>query len=482
MGQGNSKGSSEDHRSATAAALPTSSTPTNNFTDVTNIPSTSLDATSVPTPDIPTNRSRRSTFSKSLLSHVKPRASTSRSDFMRSRVDSSVSSSTLPSSFSSLRRWGAPRRWSRTRASSDLGQSIVDAGPQPEVVGPPAAPPQDMGKGKARADEADPDVVAEAVESSSSGIGPSMTAERPPTPFPCSSASPATDGEAFPAGSSSASTAADVYGLTREESEASRNIGSWLSGQNTVQGSAASLSHRPTLGPSEEDTVVIGPQLTEDISDPASTTSHDVSDPASESIAPSAPPPIPTDTTDPTANPSLPSRQFPPPGTLVVVQGVVHTTDVPRHLPPPEVPISRSNVSLPHANLQRRASSTPRPSTPVTGERIGNTARNRLSALIPRSRHASMLPRTPPQDDTVRTATEIPGPPPRYDADGAAPDTQSHSIPSATANTTTENREGSPSGAVSSSSIDVLGTLLRFVSFLSFSPLLLFYVLNTKLV
>ncbi|KAG6853823.1 hypothetical protein C0991_001069 [Blastosporella zonata] len=112
---------------------------------------------------------------------------------------------------------------------------------------------------------------------------------------------------------------------------------------------------------------------------------------------------------------------FPPPGTLVVVQGVVHTTDVPR---PPHAPRSPS----------------PTTATPtVTRASTPHSALNRLSTLLgsrPPSR-ASFPPSSTTLDrDRDREAEAIP---------------QEH----------TQDLHADPNlGPISSGSIDVLGTLL----------------------
>lgn len=110
-------------------------------------------------------------------------------------------------------------------------------------------------------------------------------------------------------------------------------------------------------------------------------------------------------------------RHFPPAGTLVVVQGVVHTTDVPRRsidsqqpprsaspgtLPPyaPSTPASPT-TSLPpttRRSLSMSRSSTPTPRSESSGRR------NRLSALISGSRRSSLLG---PRRESADTASGI---------------------------------------------------------------------------
>ncbi|KAJ8080963.1 hypothetical protein PM082_017798 [Marasmius tenuissimus] len=108
-------------------------------------------------------------------------------------------------------------------------------------------------------------------------------------------------------------------------------------------------------------------------------------------------PPSPQNPTTPNA-PSPHNRQFPPPGTLVVVQGVVHTTDVPRPpsdsssrpSPPPSNPFSlptdhaqpnqttaRLSDSGLGSRIRRSASGASRRRSDV-----GSATRNRLSALF----------------------------------------------------------------------------------------------------
>lgn len=156
-----------------------------------------------------------------------------------------------------------------------------------------------------------------------------------------------------------------------------------------------------------------------------------------------SPPPTINHPDQPAVLPQPPSpRQFPPPGTLVVVQGVVHTTDVPR--PPVAEPLQ--DIPEPISLPSRGTSVPPRSSTPASLNTERPGARNRLSALL-RSRPSSMV-----------SSAEV------------APEPVSD-----TGDTPAETAEISPqpaaSGAISSSSIDVLGTLLRYVLCLVFRSL-----------
>lgn len=135
---------------------------------------------------------------------------------------------------------------------------------------------------------------------------------------------------------------------------------------------------------------------------------------------PSGPPPPPP---LPPPPPQHPHRQFPPPGTLVVVQGIVHTTDVSRNdsHPPPPPP---------------------------------STARDRLLSFLGRD--------TDHPDDSATTAR-------------AAPDSpQPSATPTRGQQRGQHRHTHDDRSAISSNSIDVLGTLLRSVAtffFHAFCPL-----------
>ena len=166
---------------------------------------------------------------------------------------------------------------------------------------------------------------------------------------------------------------------------------------------------------------------------------------------------------------ALPSARFPPPGTLVVVQGIVHTTDV-----------SRNNTQGTDSNSTSTSTLRPVPATSDTTAESGTSrARNRLSALL-RPRSASSRPPstindsvpsvtiTPPADsdlplsssvepevlETFTQATPITNEPTIAQADQPPSLEDSSLFP-------TNNHNHTPS--ISSSSIDVLGTLLRYI-------------------
>jgi hypothetical protein len=170
----------------------------------------------------------------------------------------------------------------------------------------------------------------------------------------------------------------------------------------------------------------------------------------------------------PSPLPPSTARQFPPPGTLVVVQGIVHTTDV-----------SRNNTQGTDSNFTSTSTLRPAPtSSDSTTESGTSRARNRLSALL-RPRSTSSRPSstindsvpsvtiTPPAGsdlplssnvepevlETVTHATRFTNEPVDALEDQPPPLEDSSLSP-------TNHNNHTPS--ISSSSIDVLGTLLRY--------------------
>ena len=160
------------------------------------------------------------------------------------------------------------------------------------------------------------------------------------------------------------------------------------------------------------------------------------------------------------------TRPFPPPGTLVVVQGIVHTTDVSRNGNSP------SGSQPPQENASN--SSTPA-GLESSSEQSRSRARNRLSALL-RPRSTSSRPRPASVNESMLAVAEA-----------GLPEAGSASSSSSTLSPQISSADGGPhandlleasnaaqgSGvnlspatdtrppSISSSSIDVLGTLLR---------------------
>lgn len=158
-------------------------------------------------------------------------------------------------------------------------------------------------------------------------------------------------------------------------------------------------------------------------------------------------------------------RQFPPPGTLVVVQGIVHTTDVSR----PNAPAS----SLP-SNTGDTSVSQSESSTGISEQGVPRS-RNRLSSLLrPRSssRPVSAIISDPlsiaPNITSQNESTSVAGSESQVSTNESV-HTAVNASPIAIANLASQD---SPSidnrtPLISSSSIDVLGTLLRFECYLS---------------
>ncbi|KIY74078.1 hypothetical protein CYLTODRAFT_416342 [Cylindrobasidium torrendii FP15055 ss-10] len=175
-----------------------------------------------------------------------------------------------------------------------------------------------------------------------------------------------------------------------------------------------------------------GPSQAPDLDD------HVVLAPADFASAPQELPDVPEDVSPPPtvhtaestapqpSTQSPPSRQFPPPGTLVLVQGVVHTTDVPRQIETEDSDVHRS-------------------STPARTASIASRPR-RLSAMLNSRPQSTMAANSRPQSTTA-AADVSPTP-----TDPVLPEV-AHLPAEATPAT-------GGNGTISSSSINVLGTLL----------------------
>ncbi|KAJ3766890.1 hypothetical protein FB446DRAFT_756703 [Lentinula raphanica] len=141
-------------------------------------------------------------------------------------------------------------------------------------------------------------------------------------------------------------------------------------------------------------------------------------------------------------------RQFPPSGTLVVVQGVVHTTDVQLH----------SNSSPLSLSQTQNSPTTPEiphnPNDQRTDGRVASSTspgpRARLSALLRRSHGSSSRPGSSSGSESTGLANEdVQQPEPSESSDGTSTSQPAPSQPHSNA-----------PGSISSNSIDVLGTLL----------------------
>ncbi|KAH7923825.1 hypothetical protein BV22DRAFT_1196412 [Leucogyrophana mollusca] len=425
MGQTASRTRRQDaRRSATLPSAPVSQPRSNDPTidRIDSLPDRVEEGPS--TSNTATKRSRRASMPKRLLEAIHTRPSGS----ARARTESAVSAATVQSQ-SSRRRWRLSRRWSKAPeelptpdAPADIAPAVdEDAEEDADADSPQPSDLSAASKGKMREPQVGDDSRSNDVETPSDPPPPPTIITRPP------SAPPETSLDA------TARRPVDTSDVSPNRS------------YTDVRDPARALAQRLGLVPppsTDEDEVVIQP----------STDSPNLA-----TMAEHAAPPI-------TPAAQAPGRQFPPPGTLVVVQGVVHTTDVSRTPEATAAPPRASSVPPP-AFSRRRASSTPRPSTPAE-ER--NSVRNRLSAFVPRP--ASMLPAYPststPAADSSSQATST--------TNTDSGDTQSSteagltteastpsSTPQADSATAAAGSGSDPnSSSLSPSSIDVLGTLL----------------------
>lgn len=201
-----------------------------------------------------------------------------------------------------------------------------------------------------------------------------------------------------------------------------------------------------------------------------------------------------------------PPRAFPPAGTLVVVQGVVHTTDVaPTHINNhPNVDTntntdtndSTNTNSTTRPSPHRRSSSVPSRSSSIPGAGPSNRSRTRLSSLMPRPMRSrpssfaasgsnanvngsstSVLDRPATADSSSRrTASHLNEP----SATSEEPESSSANpatAPSAATAAQTMVHEPPRPAALSPTSIDVLGTLIGYVHTSNYH-FLLGYMLN----
>ncbi|KAF9468743.1 hypothetical protein BDZ94DRAFT_1294288 [Collybia nuda] len=349
----------------------------------------------------PTDPSANPLPSDSTVLNVTPSSGSRRTSVRKSilnLVKPSARSHADSSTNNKRKSWRSSKRWSKAPPDlSEVSESTSSSSAGPSTV--PTTPTS----GK------EPDIEQNVVSDASEQL--ISAGDRPSTPFPPMLTELPPD---------------SAEGGSRIDHEVGQNIGTWLSAQDVQQTST------PTF--SEGRDVVIGPN---------------------DSLSPdeNTPPVQPESTPEPQPEEPTGNRQFPPPGTLVVVQGVVHTTDVPRN--PPSTTISDSPEPV------LRSSSTP-PNAP------GST-RNRLSALL-RSRPTSMvLPQVPSAPSASSTTTDLIADsvaPPENTQPVSSIHSQSH-IDLAHPDTPTSPMEVIPprepearGGTISSSSIDVLGTLL----------------------
>ena len=350
---------------------------------------------------------RRSSLSHRLLSSLVPGNSTS---------------PTSPRTSLQRKKWRLSRRFSKTPIADDIAihEGVEPEDEQNRSQGPTAE--VESGKGKAKED----DIVD--------------------------------DFQSVPGMSSSSAPLEDVVSASH-----SRVI------EPASDDAPQPIPSYPQPSSEEEDEVVISP--IPELIDP-SPQIQGVSANPDEGPPPSAftPPLGPAEPQSPVGSTTQPpGRHFPPAGTLVVVQGVVHTTDVSRASEANAV-LASNNTNSNNPNLVNDGNLEPsrigRPSSllPSSTQRSSSTPRdrlrNRLSGILPRP--SSMLPSIPlmSEDSTLADRSVVDHP------QQLPVNTQSNTSTSATgfdtgAGPPTSEFSSANPGPLSPSSIDVLGTLLR---------------------
>jgi hypothetical protein len=216
------------------------------------------------------------------------------------------------------------------------------------------------------------------------------------------------------------------------EGDRSTNIPERSNDTSAALSQQASASLPLTSG--NEVTEVISPETTVSLSEESPASPEGQTEPQTQTQSASHAQDQPTtpSPTAPTTTTTTSSRGFPPPGTLVLVQGVVQTTDVTRQANAEQSPMVAS---------RRRASSMSRLASPSPAAPAG--ARSRLSTLL--------NPQSPLAGEATTPAVSASS---EQDGGERPPDVapNSNAIPSST--------DPGNSNTISSSSIEVLGTLL----------------------
>ncbi|KAI0671037.1 hypothetical protein C8Q78DRAFT_973629 [Trametes maxima] len=444
MGQANSR------TSPVSRPLPPSSSPAAFPTAFpSSRQSSPRDATDLGTPPTPasTKSSRRSTVRRTVRGLLRPRA----------QSDAPPSSTSATQTLSFRKRWRSSRRFSKARVSlPNLSETLHEGD---KTTAAPAAP-------------VDAQVLA--ADDQPIAIGPSSSAPLAPLAS-CSTASPLSPGEPPVEPDSEADA------LFADDRSSSDNH-SLCTAPEQPSSSLPDLPKPEASPPHQahpERVAEIERELTDFLLErprPDSLFVEGSSQDGQSSDAPDASPlppisPYPEALDGPGDAPQQQQQQpaprhFPPPGTLVVVQGVVNTSDSPSSSQPSPSPSTTRPSSLivptlpPAAPIRRRSSSVPRAVAPVAPEERPS-ARSRLSAFIPRP--SSMLRR--------RSSTSEPA---VLHHSRSSSDLSSAAFDSATSEDASEEAsdpstplagsgdDGDPTRArpLSPGSIDVLGTLL----------------------
>jgi hypothetical protein len=221
----------------------------------------------------------------------------------------------------------------------------------------------------------------------------------------------------------------------------------------------ATTENWTTLSPSQDET-----EISESVQPPVATSvDSDASDNTDAATDVAAPASFPPESTTSPATVNVPRPQFPPSGTLVVVQGVVHTTDVP-------IPAEFSRHPL--SQMQNQASNPPNVEPPQSQDEIrssrrtsGSAAsgpRDRLSAFLRRSSGSRPASAGSVHDrDGFSSGNEIPvGARESQSLPGDSAPAEDSVYQTPLVQRRPVGQPENPSGSISSSSIEVLGTLL----------------------
>ena len=380
-------------------------------------------------------RSRRASLRRSILGLI---PSSSSSSSTRSRKDSSSSGS--ESSQSPRKRWRSSRRFSKAPASlSDLAETSQQPGAQ-------------------HADR-EPASAEGSVSDISSGRLPQSQINGPST------------SSTAPLPSTSRIAVAEQDRTPKQSSSSTVRLDSAAQVSTIVPTEPANPA--PTHPTTEEIRREVAEFLNGHAEEPVAPSSGDSEIAANEGSR--EPQPTNGDTNN---SPQTSPQHFPPPGTLVVVQGVVNTTDTPHaspahnavassHAIPPTAP-SRSSSVFPSSPttlpVRRRANSASTPTSipRMLGPEDAPQPRSRLSSFIRPGRapseggsHAHSA--SVPDADLSSSRQNLHSSPSTSSTDSTTPPTTPPETPSSPPSDSPTNRGLSPG------SIDVLGTLLRYV-------------------
>ncbi|KAH9891952.1 hypothetical protein C8Q73DRAFT_701740 [Cubamyces lactineus] len=388
----------------------------------------------------------------SLSTKASPRASVRRSvrNLLRTRTQSDATTSPMPSSSSSSstnhapsfrKRWRSSRRFSKAPASlPNLSEALHEGD-----IHPPAPAATVDAQVLSSAQEEQP--ISTIPLSTEDLVQPEPTALSPDDDYcPSQDHHVILPGTMQPSSSVSGSTKVDASTQCDDHvQEIEREINDFLLERPRqeslfVEGSSqdGQLSDAPDPSP------IVSPSPLPDV---------DGSTPGAADPTPQAP------------------RHFPPPGTLVVVQGVVNTSDNPPAAQPNTTSRSSAqtpsaNASAPSSQLGQRSSSVPRM---VNQSDERHSTRRRLSSFIPRPssmlrrRSSGSEPSTAPSSfRPSRSSSDISST--AFDASAASESSDDAPDPSVSTASQVDQHSGeeadSRARALSPSSIDVLGTLL----------------------